>query len=584
MGMRAGRRRAVTLAGMDILLACLTAALLPGEIVSPDADAQRIRALAARPEAAAVFSGAAPRELFHEVGDDNVVSIAVLPDSSGDGVPEVAAGWDISKTGDNLTLSSGAGFLPGQLVWGLETADGISGGYFGGQETVSAFLDVTGDGFPELIACTGGGGRSATVYDGTDGTVVQSFDTYLGAQSGWVYDAAVVGDVNGNGTPDFCIGVGSLDDAVYLVDGGETGHHHTYVWRFAAADVVYGVETVGDVDGDGVNDVVVGEGDTSDDLTCLSGASGAVLWHANLGANCWSLRACPDADGDGVAEVAVATWQTNAARLYSGRTGALLWAKSVGSTLVQRVVVLDDVDADGWHELGFGAGSPGAVVLRGRTGDPLWSDDVGSTVWSIDPVEDVTGDGIGEVAFGDFAGITRLADGATGSILWSHSAGGHKVLMVRGAPDLDGDGRPEVLAGAQQLSSSVVPLLFVLDADSGLASGGPELVPSGEVTLGATLPLALSVATPGDSAWYLLSLDPALVPLSLKGTLALDPALFFNLFTLAVPAGGALATPLPMPSDAFLDGTVFFMQTFVLDHGVPKTGVSSNRVGVLLTL
>ena len=96
---------------------------------------------------------------------------------------------------------------------------------------------------------------------------------------------------------------------------------------------------------------------------------------------------------------------------------------------------------------------------------------------------------------------------------------------MKAFPDLDGDGIGQVIVGAQQLSSGSDKLLFVLDADSGLPCGGPELNPSGALTLGSTLQLALSAATPGHTAFTVLGFDPALVPLGAKGTLAIDPGL-----------------------------------------------------------
>lgn len=567
-------------------LACcsLLFTALEARAQSPDRDAARAQQLAAQPVAASgAFLGAAPRELFHEDGDDNVVALLVQPDGDGDGVPEIVTGWDIFKTGDNLTVSRGAGFLPGQLLWGLETADGISGGYFPGQEALASYPDINADGYDELIACTGGGGRAATLYDGATGSVIQSFNTYLGAESGWVYDVAVVGDVNGNGTVDFAIAVGSMDDAVYMVDGGATGTHHDFIWRHQGADVFYGVVLLGDVDGDGIPDVAAGQGDNSNTLKALSGATGAQLWSLNQGGNNWHVQAYPDRNADGVDEVLVGSWQSQGVRLVNGATGAIIWTASAGSTLVYRVSPFPDVDGDGVPEVIAAGSSGGATLFDGHTGNVVWNRNVGSNVWSIDPVGDVTGDGAWEVVFGDFLGITRLVDGSDGSDLWQHGANGHKVLALRGCPDLDGDERPEVIVGAQQLASGVDTLLWVLDADSGLAGGAPEQTPAGAVNLGSSFQLELTGATPGDAAWLLGGLQPALAPVFGYGVLGIDPAAFKVLGIRTVLPGGVLSVPINVPADPNFDGLEVFLQHFVLD-GAATGGVSSNRTGYLLQL
>ena len=524
-----------------------------------------------------------PREVFHELGDDNVVGLLVHPDSDGDGIADIVAGWGIDKSGDNLTVSRGAGFQPGQLAWGVVTTDGISGGYSPGQECLASYPDSTGDGIDEIIATSGGGGRAGTLYDGADGTVLQSFNTYLGGASGWVYDAAVVGDVNDNGTIDFAIAVGSDDNAVYMVDGGSVGDHHDEIWRHQGFDAFYGVVTVGDIDLDGVPDVVAANGDNSTAVKALSGADGSVLWTTNSGATNWHISSVPDANGDGVDEVVVASWQGQGVRYLSGRTGSVPWTAPAGSLIVQRVVPVDDLDGDGRGDILVAGSSGGASALRGTDGSVIWNRNVGSNVWTVDPVADVTGDGRPEVAFGDFLGFTRLVDGTDGTDLWMHSANGHKVLALVGCEDLDGDGRGEVVIGGQQLASGSEPMLWVVDADSGVAGGPPELTPSGTVTLGSSFNLTLTGATPGDNAWLFGAFTPALAPIFGYGVLGLDPLTFQTLVVQGVPAGGTVVTPINVPGDLAFAGLEVFLQSFVLVPGATG-GVSGNRVGFLLEL
>lgn len=568
----------------SLLVTALFALSVSAAAQSPDAAVRIAQVLAQRSADGATFSYAGattPRVLFHDVGDDNAQSLLVAPDCDGDGVMDIVTGWDIFKTGDNLTVNSGAGFLPGQLVWGLESADGISGGYFYSQEALASYPDITGDGVAEIIGCTAGGGRAATMYDGETGAVIQSFNSYLGPDTGWVYDVAVVGDVNGNGTIDFAIALGSDDDAVYMIDGGSTGTHHNEIWRRQGADVFYGVIAVGDINDDGIPDVVAANGDNSSAVTALNGANGHVLWSVNSGATNWHMSIYPDIDGDGIDEPLIGSWQTQGLRLLNGATGEVRWTQNTGSTQVMRVVAMTDVNDDGTPDVAAAGSSGGAWVISGADGAVVWSANVGSLVWAIDAVPDVTGDGVDEVAYGDFNGITHLADGTDGTILWTHDTNGHKVMALRGAPDLDGDGHGEVVIGAQQLSSATEPMLFVVDADSGVAGSAPELKPSGVVTLGSVLELSLTDATPGHTAFTLIGLDPALLPLFGKGTLAIDPGFFLIVLTQVVPGEGAIATPLGVPANPAWDGLSFFMQTFVLT-GSPATGASSNRTGLLL--
>jgi outer membrane protein assembly factor BamB len=328
---------------------------------------------------------------------------------------------------------------------------------------------------------------------------------------------------------------------------------------------------------------VAGNGDNSSSVRALDGANGEILWTTNSGAGNWHMSVYPDIDGDGIDEPLIGSWQTQGARLLNGATGAVRWTHNTASTQVMRVVAMSDANGDGVPDVAAAGSSGGARVISGADGDAIWSTNVGALVWAIDPVPDVTGDGVDEVAFGDFNGITHLVDGTDGTELWTHDTSGHKVMALRGAPDLDGDGHGEVVIGAQQLSSAIQPMLFVVDADSGLPSGAPELTPSGAQTLGTTLPLLLTGATPGHTAFTLVGPDPSLLPLFGKGTLAIDPGFYFILLTQTVPVTGTIETPLDVPATPAWAGLSFHMQSFVLT-GSPAVGVSSNRTGLLLQL
>jgi hypothetical protein len=293
------------------------------------------------------------------------------------------------------------------------------------------------------------------------------------------------------------------------------------------------------------------------------------------------VRAYPDVNGDGRDEVAIAVWNgPGAVKLLDGRTGTPHWTSGAVGTFALRVVPMSDVTGDGRPELAVASWADSAIVLSGQDGGLVWSTPAGGDVWAIDRIDDVTGDGLDEVAYGSFNGFAYLADGQTGAVLWEHPAGGHKVLRLLGAPDVDGDGRPEVVAGAQQLASAVEPLLFVLDADSGLAGSGPELRRGGSTALGGTVMIELSSAQPGHVAHLLLGPDAALVPLGAKGWLGLAAQTTTLLASFPVPPGGGVVLSGTVPNNPLLDGLVIHTQVIVLDPAPPVSGQSSNRVGM----
>jgi hypothetical protein len=542
---------------------------------------ERLAAPATPSIAPSSFGFTTPRVVFTRSGQDNATSLYVHPDANGDGVPDVALGWNIDQDDDNLELISGAGFGSADVLWSLETQDGISGGYYSEVDQLAGFPDVTGDGVGEILSGSSGGGRAATLYDGATGAVLQSFNTYLGAQSGWVYQVLAVPDVNGSGTDDFVLVTGSNADAVYMVEGSLAGVHHDELWSFQALDAVFAVDLLGDVDGDGITDLVVAAGDNADRLHGLSGADGHQLWVQTLSGSPWDLAAYPDVTGDGVSEVAVAVWSAaQGVQLRDGATGTALWTSGVPGAFGMDVVPFEDVNGDGRPEIAVASWADRAFAVSGLDGALLWQSPLsGGDVWAVDRVDDVTGDGISEIAWGSFDGFAYLADGATGVTLWSHSADGRKVLSIRGAPDLDGDGAPEVIAGGQQLSSGTATLLWVVDANSTLHGPGPELRADASVALGALNDLRVLNATPGNVLLWILGVEPALLPNVGFGWPGIFPAELILDFTSFAPPNGRASLPLVIPVDPTLVGAEVYFQVFDLLPAFPFPGTSTNRIG-----
>ncbi|HEX5008964.1 MAG TPA: hypothetical protein VFY71_01090 [Planctomycetota bacterium] len=113
-----------------------------------------------------------------------------------------------------------------------------------------------------------------------------------------------------------------------------------------------------------------------------------------------------------------------------------------------------------------------------------------------------------------------------------------------------------------------------------LAAGSRAQVGPAPVLAADTLFPALgSVVTPsisgpaGGTFFFLASLLPAEVPLGAKGTLFLDPAAFFVIFSGTLPGGGSVSLPLAIPALTEADGVFFYLQGAVKLAG--KTGLSN---------
>ncbi len=410
-----------------------------------------------------------PTLLWSYPGIENVVCVTWVPDIDGDGGPDIVfeSFYSGAPPLDNLYAIQGRSSGVGNVIWSARPLGGPSnsGGY--GDNCLRISPDLNGDATPDVIIGMAWGNRSAFALDGLSGTTEWSFDTYVDTPpdppvSGWIYAMDSLGqDITDDGIPEVVFCTGSDNDGAYCVSGADGA----VIWRYQGGDAMFDIRSIDDLNGDGVRDVIAGMGDNVPRVIALSGAGGpggsaSVIWYRDSG-SVFSIARLPDQDGDDVPEVVTGTWD-NQIHCYSGRTGGPLWNGAVGD-YVMRVAVLDDVDGDDYPDVAVGSWDNAARVYSGIDGSLIWRRPVGTLnggdVWAIDGVGDITGDGVSDVCCGSFDTKVYLMDGVTGEIVWAYPVG-NRVYTVRGVPDISGNGVPDVVAGTQMTTTGGICYAF----------------------------------------------------------------------------------------------------------------------------
>ncbi len=237
------------------------------------------------------------------------------------------------------------------------------------------------------------------------------------------------------------------------------------------------VHALADLDQDGVDDYALsgmtrvggsGGGGTSAYLDAFSGASGSLLFTIRSTAP-WSgdVADAGDVNGDGVGDLLIGDpafddprqpfASEGAVRLYSGLTGARL-REIVGSAdqeaLGTKVSGLADVNGDGNADFlveGLDLGTPFVRALSGKSGKMLYEVRDAGLFGPRRGALDRDGDGVADflaAVHGLGSGLVRACSGTSGAVLLENAC-----AIEYGAADfddLDGDGQAEIV-GARTL-------------------------------------------------------------------------------------------------------------------------------------
>lgn len=309
---------------------------------------------------------------------------------------------------------------------------------------------------------------------------------------------ATLADVSGDGIPEVLVGAPGAD-----CNTTDDGAAYIYSGKDGTTDAVYcGVKLhkwysdsfgtsltdLGDVDGDGVTDFVVGGpmyfsslGNAAGRVCVYSGESGALLYQleGEQKNNGFGIRVARigDIDADGRGDILVSatswsdTWPSLAGRayVYSGATGVFIRShdgEEEYDLFGSSVAGIGDVDADGVPDYAVSAANDyplyycGVVfVYSGASGSPLYRWTNTPTTYNfgrgLDGHLDWNSDGFGDILIGAPGGIATdgyvyVYSGKDGTVLATavgETFGTQFGNSVANVGDMNDDGYPEILVG-----------------------------------------------------------------------------------------------------------------------------------------
>jgi len=424
------------------------------------------------------------------------------------------------------------------------------------------------------------------LYSGKTGAFIQRLNG-PGFRSHFGGSLAGIGDIDNDNVDDFIVGMG-LDNgeigAVWAFSGKTRTHILSMTFTGTQVGEWFGwsVDGVGDVNGDGYGDFIIGAPSGQVKPTpgngyaiVYSGKDGSVIYNLQgVGVQDlfgWVVSGAGDINADGTPDFIVGAYRHNSgeiddagmARVFSGADGSVLYTiegTGLRENLGRNVGGAGDVNGDGFDD--FLVGSPGGSPTTGKlftgmaqlfsgcdgrlllrvSGDNLF-DEMGSTCTGIG---DVNGDGYSDIVVGaQSADVNAMDDGLV------------RVITTQPKSDV---GVSWTFGASCPSSSGFLPRIG--------ATGNPVLDGSYTTTLRAAPPV-----TP--ALWILggLRTPQPLTPIGATGCTLYTPLTL--VLPLATDLAGTANYTVAVPFNLFFIGQTVYSQWALLDIGANTLGVTT---------
>lgn len=395
-----------------------------------------------------LWEGAVPD--YRTFPEPIVRSLKTIPDVTNDGYD------DVIVASDNYLIMcfNGGSSVTGDVLWTFNTGTNNqnSGSVFA-EEVLQVRDDVDGDGAADVVFGCGGGNESVYTLSGRTGRLIWYWGDSTNPGLGDIMGIRVDRDYNGDGVKDVLVSASGSNNF--------TGRHSVICLNGLNGQEIFNRQLAYNFTYDITSTQVggaIGVGNEGGPYAILGfDTLGLPMWsHALAGTlnAAWALREVPDISGDNLTDVVSLYGFSGNVVALDAVSGTPLWTANLGSSNLGKVLVLDDLNENGYADLT--AWGPVAFHrFDSYSGNILWSAYLNSSYTrGAAFLSDVNGD-----RYQDIAVVTQqpaklfVLNGTNGNVLFEYlfgagiSARGDQVAALR---SIDGDLSTEMVAGNRE--------------------------------------------------------------------------------------------------------------------------------------
>ncbi|MFB3896051.1 MAG: polysaccharide deacetylase family protein [bacterium] len=390
-----------------------------------------------------VISAVAEPIWIYQTPGNPPISLAAIPDITGDKLPELVAGYE---SGLMVCFASGAKTKP-EIIWKTNIAGAVL--------AMQPIPDVNTDGYPELVASTDRGNIVCLNAGGpTAGKILWAHQAVFNISS-----LVVIEDTNADGIKE--IAFGGADHRVTLLNG-KNGNP---IWSrlFQGTDETAFVDCIanaGDLNGDNISDLFIRTWGAS--RWAISGIDGIDIWPPKPGSPYLStLISAKDLNNDGIIEF-LESGNIGILCMYNGKDGEEIWQSELGRP-IRALAISEDITGDKIFDCYAGNAAGKIYGLSGAGQEkvrPVWTADIGDVCRTIVVLDDINQDGKPDIVAGAENGLIAAYSGANGERLWQVQ-GPDTVRTIVKLGDYDVDGVSDIATA-------------LLDGSIAVLSGNPK--------------------------------------------------------------------------------------------------------------